>query len=98
MCSPLYVVDCQLPGEVTACLGGAGTGQDKEVIVPGLGRTSQLDPPGPPEQKFSLSFKLGPELPASAPPLSLSWGIIDQVYQSLYSCIMNFTAVSAGAG
>ena len=77
--SPMYVISSQLPGVITASITGSTNDEQSELAVKGFGHTEQLDVTGAPENKFSMSFRLSPELPPSSPPLNVSWGIIDQV-------------------
>ena len=77
--SPLYVLSSLLPSPLTTHVTVPGQDAAQQQELPGLGTSAQLDVQAPPETKFSLSFSVSPELPASAPPLAVSWGIIDQV-------------------
>ena len=77
----MYMITSLVPGDVTAVVDNIEPGP-REVEVRGLGNTQQLDISGAPENKFGLSFKFGPGLPPSSPPLNVSWGIVDQVSQT----------------
>ena len=78
--SPMYVVDSQIPGmlQVHAQLEDRQT----EVLSQAFGTCCQIDLQQAPENKFNLSFQLSPESIPSSPPVSVSWGIIDQVRTS----------------
>ena len=75
--SPMYVLHSQLPGHLKTqiqCEAGKS-----DVVLPGFNYSRQLDIQQAPENKFSLSFQLNQSSSTSSPPVSVSWGIIDQV-------------------
>ena len=75
--SPMYVINSQLPGRITAVIDN--NEKLKDISVEGYGATEQLDVTAAPENKFGMSFRMDPSLPPSSPPLTVSWGIVDQV-------------------
>ena len=78
--SPMYVLHSQLPGQLTTHIEGEGCGGD--VALSGFNASCQLDVQQAPENKFNLSFKVNQAADISSPPVSVSWGIIDQVRTS----------------
>ena len=78
--SPMYILHSQVPGRLLTRVQCGDL--ETEVILPKFNSCSQLEPQHAPENKFNLSFQLNPEAPASSPPVSVSWGIIDQVRSS----------------
>ena len=53
--SPMYVINSQLPGEITAIIDNSE--KIKEVKVEGYGATEQLEVMSAPENKFGMSFR-----------------------------------------
>ena len=76
----MYVLHSQLPGQLTTHIEGEGCGGD--VALSGFNASCQLDVQQAPENKFNLSFKVNQAADISSPPVSVSWGIIDQVRTS----------------
>ena len=79
--SPMYVLQSQLPGRLTAFLETDGS-QQAEVTLAGINSCAQLSLACAPEDMFKLSFQMNPDYPPSSPPVSVSWGIVDQVRSS----------------
>ena len=75
--SPMYVVQSLIPGRLTTHIQCEEV--ESEIILPSFNTSSQLELQHAPENKFNLSFQLSPDTPPSSPPVSVSWGIIDQV-------------------
>ena len=51
----MYVINSQLPGEITAIIDNSE--KIKEVKVEGYGATEQLEVMSAPENKFGMSFR-----------------------------------------
>ena len=78
--SPMYVLHSQLPGQLTTHIEGEACGGD--LALSGFNASCQLDVQQAPENKFNLSFQVNQAADISSPPVSVSWGIIDQVRTS----------------
>ena len=78
--SPMYVISSQIPGNLL--IQAQCEGQQPEIASNPFNSCCQLDLNHSPENKFSLSFRLTPESEFSSPPVSVSWGIVDQVRKS----------------
>lgn len=81
--SPMYVLHSQLPGQLLAYLDTDS--QRSEVVLTGVDSCAQLSVPCAPEDMFRLSFQVNPDYQPSSPPVSVSWGIVDQVRPASHS-------------
>lgn len=77
--SPMYMARSLLPNPMEVVLSVPGT-KDPPVMVnlPGREVPVQLETLGPSDQKYHVAFKVVDDLPPSE-PVSMSWGIIEQV-------------------
>ena len=90
--SPMYIVQSLVPGRLTTHIQCEDV--ESDIILPGFNTSAQLELQHAPENKFNLCFQLSPDTPPSSPPVSVSWGIIDQVRTSKFETRTHTTMVN----
>ncbi|XP_054279207.1 uncharacterized protein LOC128997593 [Macrosteles quadrilineatus] len=75
--SPLYTIKSLLPCQANVVVDTPALSASQVVPITGKGTIQQLDTPGLSSEKHNITFQLDCKVPASSPPVSLHYNMLD---------------------